>query len=301
MQFSANDHLFASVSCVDRNQVRVEYFKFVQVASPFCYASLKKGVIKMIEDKVTDMVAETTHPVRQSAGVLFADTFEAVTSRWYIWANKKKIQRDQELEQFREEIQRKVSQIPDENIQEPKMNIVGPAIAASEFCFEEPHYKEMFSNLIASAFDSRQEGQPHPFFVEAIKQLTPEEAWILSLFQKADRLPIAKYSGKVPGGGEIPLEPLVFFPNTIACDPRKYSASLINLQRLGFLEIDLLSHFTNDSYYSTFENDPTFIAYNQKNAEGWPFSGVEMTKGIVVITPLGRNFLSVCLPDEFHL
>lgn len=109
-------------------------------------------------DKAMDVVAEGARnvfgPVSKSIGDTFGLVWDGVTAGLATWCSKKVMERDHNLELYKKELKKQIGDIPPENLQEPKMNVLGPAIEASKFYFEEKEYREMFSKLIAASFDS---------------------------------------------------------------------------------------------------------------------------------------------------
>lgn len=79
-------------------------------------------------------------------------------------------------EKFQQDISRKASTIPPEQIIEPKASIAGPALQGLAFTHEEANLKDMYLSLLATAMDGRVASEAHPAFVEIIKQLNSEEA-----------------------------------------------------------------------------------------------------------------------------
>ena len=49
------------------------------------------------------------------------------------------------IEDYKNEINKNIEAIPQENLKEPTMSVVGPAIAASIFYYEYDYYKKLFS------------------------------------------------------------------------------------------------------------------------------------------------------------
>ena len=80
------------------------------------------------------------------------------------------------FEDYVSKIQNKTQEIPEEFLQEPKLNIVGPALEASKYYIDSEILREMFANLISSSVDSRKSSKTHPSFVEIIKQLSSLDA-----------------------------------------------------------------------------------------------------------------------------
>lgn len=73
----------------------------------------------------------------------------------------------------------KLADKPAEEIKSPPRIIAGPVIMNMVFADQEPHLKEMYANLLASAMHIPSSNRVHPSFVQMIQQLTPSEAEIL--------------------------------------------------------------------------------------------------------------------------
>lgn len=246
------------------------------------------------------VVNEAILPLAKSIGITLSHGWEGLTMGIDTWYGKKKIERDHNLQLYKDEIQKELSSIPEENLQEPKMNILGPSLEASKFYFEEPQYREMFSKLIASSFDSQKNNVIHPFFTEAIKQMTPLDAHLLSLFKDKIDLPIASYKFKTETGFTLHY-PYVFFEERKETTPEYFSASIINLQRLGFISVNFGEWFIDESKYEIYKNNIFFQSMVQQVSslrQTDPNSKIQeytFDKGMMRLTPLGKNFLDICI------
>lgn len=105
-------------------------------------------------------------------------------------SEKKRAKRDLCVQQYKESITQKIIAIPEENIIEPSLSIVGPALEASKYYIEEETLREMFAKLISASMDSRRSARAHPSFVEIIKQLSPNDAIFLKKFNSL--VPVAE-------------------------------------------------------------------------------------------------------------
>lgn len=209
--------------------------------------------------------------------------------------------KEKNLEEFKKEINKNIEAIPQDNLKEPTMYIVGPAIEASKYYYEEAQFKEMFAKLIAASCDDRDNDKISPYFVEAIKQISHKEAMILTLFRdkKTSALPIVNYRLILKTIGEKYYEKYVFIhdnPDNI----RKYSDSLINLQRLGLVSLDFQNWLTDNNFYQIYKDNVFFKNTKQeilKNIENPDFEckDFDIQKGILELTPLGKNFIDLCL------
>ena len=241
-------------------------------------------------------------PLASAIGETLATGWKGMTIGIDTWYGKKIIQQQQNLESFKEEIQNNLSEIPENNLREPQMNILGPSLEASKYYFEEDWYRTMFAKLIAGTCDNRTNDKIHPFFVEAIKQMTPKEAKLLSHFKSNTDCPIAKYRVELAkDNGGIDLFDNVFYVNNTYTQPDYFSFSIINLQRLGLISLDYSRYLTNESLYDVFKNDPVFLAYEDdiktkhNQDSNFPYDKLDLTKGIIKLTELGKNFVDICV------
>jgi hypothetical protein len=97
-------------------------------------------------------------------------------------------------DQVREFVSTKVAErlknVPPENLVTPKPNVAGPALEALRYTGHESSLSDLYANLLAAAMDKSTAQGAHPAFVEIIKQLTPDEAKLVSLFVSDIPLPL---------------------------------------------------------------------------------------------------------------
>lgn len=103
-------------------------------------------------------------------------TWDLIFGGYHNWVAKKQYKRQQDLENFKANIEAKVKNIPRDNLKEPELSIIGPAIESSKFYISEENIRELFSNLIAAAMDDSKTNEIHHSFVELIKQMSPKDA-----------------------------------------------------------------------------------------------------------------------------
>lgn len=114
-------------------------------------------------------------PVAKEAGERLAD----IVSLVFTPVIKAKAKRDKNIELFLKELEKKVDKIPEENLQNPPLSLVGPIIDnVFKFYHDEPHLRAMYSNLIASSMNNKVE--VHPSYIEIIRQLSPIDASVFS-------------------------------------------------------------------------------------------------------------------------
>lgn len=234
-----------------------------------------------------------------SVGV-FAGPIQTLQDWWYInyghdistQAALLRAKNEMDVENLKNSTLQEVATIPPENIQEPPLKILGPALEASKYYIEEEELRSMFAKILASSFDDRKNSIIHPSFVEIIKQLDVTDARILQFFNGqnpsiGNPIPIMKAVIRYDSSYKI-VFPIIYFINgTEGID--ELSSSLTNLERLGLLKIE-------DDTYSTIDSDYDFIRNNffvQQVLQNYP--EISLEKMCFSITPLGKNFLEVCL------
>ncbi|MEB9405591.1 DUF4393 domain-containing protein [Bacillus cereus] len=241
---------------------------------------------------------EAVTPVAQRAGNTLSSIWGIVFGGIDIYAEKTQIKRVHALNQFKEELEQAVSSIPEENIIEPPLHIVGPSLEASKYYFENDELRRMFAKLIAASFNKETISNAHPSFVEIIKQLSPLDAINLKLFKDNNRHPIVNYVFITDSGGNVPYKLNRFLENDVDTDIDLNAASISNLDRLGLVSISYEHHLTDDTYYMPYENTPEYGKMKENfklRTQKTPVYDIDIQKGIVDVTPFGENFIKLCI------
>lgn len=231
------------------------------------------------------------------------DIWELVFGGFNNYVNKKRAIREKNLNDFKDKIANEIKKIPNENIQEPSLNIIGPALEASKYYIEEKDIRNIFAKLIASSMDDRNNFEIHNSYVEIIKQLTSLDAKILSSFKYTEDQPICEIRKYSEDGKYIVVGSDIFLPNNMNIENdiedkfiNQYSISISNLSRLGLVIIDYSIYIPFDSYYNNIIEMKFYKDLNtqcQKIKE--TFNELSLIKGKVKLTPIGNSFVSVCL------
>lgn len=212
---------------------------------------------------------------------------------------KKKAEMEVYIEIFKKQLSESLNEIPEENKQEPKNSIIWPAFETSIFYLEEQEYRKMFTNLITSACDNRKNNEMHTCFLEIIKQMDPLDARIIKTFKKDNQQPIVEFRYELKDTGYS-----TYLTNSFLINPKDdiavNSSSITNLKRLGLVNVEYGIYFTNDNYYRIFENHPQYKKikdsvkkkYLATNSGPYDF---KYEKGLVNLTPLGEDFVKVCI------
>lgn len=234
-----------------------------------------------------------------SAGV-FAGPIQTLQDWWYInyghdvsnQAALLRAKNEIDVENLKNSTLQQVATIPPENIQEPPLKILGPALEASKYYIGEEELRSMFAKILASSFDDRKNSIIHPSFVEIIKQLDITDALILQFLKEQNYVtdsPIPCMKAVINSdNGSKTVFPIIYFIDGSE-GVNELAPSLTNLERLGLLKIKSDTYATNDSKYDFIRTNSS-IRYMLKN-----HPEISLEKMCFSITPLGKNFLEVCL------
>jgi hypothetical protein len=211
-------------------------------------------------------------------------------------------------DQVREFVETKVAErlnkVPPEDLITPKPNVAVPAMDALRYTGHESTLSDLYANLLAASMDKSTAHGAHPAFVEIIKQLTPDEAKIISLFVTEVPLPLINLrwefkpnqDGKT--GGQEVLVNYSHLGIQACCEfPNMTSSYINNLCRLGLAEVPTFWQYTNKGVYDALENDPLVLSH--KNAiEANPEIQPVLEKKGLRVSELGKQFASVCVVQK---
>lgn len=231
---------------------------------------------------------------------LFKGPINTVQDLWYIYFGHKvsekaemlKARKEYNVEKLKSEMLNEISTIPPENVQEPKLKIIGPALEASRFYIEEDEIRKMFAKIIASSIDDRKNPIMHSSFIEIIKQLDVLDAKLLNFFKQnhygAQTCIQTLRVIRNINNGKVPLIPIFYISGEFQ-DFQQNAASLINLERLGLIKIYNDTWFPDDDMYDALKNHPTIVHVLSHNSE------TETVNSCFTLTNFGQNFIDVCV------
>ncbi|KMK50930.1 hypothetical protein RO21_09100 [[Actinobacillus] muris] len=250
---------------------------------------------------------------------------------------KYKIRQAENLKKYAQEVKENIEKIPEENIQEPKISVVGPALEASKFYMEEDEIRGMFAKLIASSMDKTQSDNIHPSFVEMIKMLSPLDAQNLYYLYHSGDETISKIRTTIKETGSYTDNfRHIFLGNPECQDGSLIEPSIDNLIRLKLVDVTYDEYKTDDSLYNKHRENALFLEFKHQQEDiqkqnkellDYVANGgllkdantheplptqiqeniikqmkqsvqekeIDIVKGIIRLTALGRNFCKVCL------
>ena len=206
-------------------------------------------------------------------------------------------QRKQEVENlFFKNIVTEFSNIPIDQIQEPKLSVLGPALEASKYYIDDEELRMLFAKLVASSMDNSKNDTLQPAFVEIVKQMIPIDAENLtSLYNIKDKQnPIVSIILENKDTRDYKEVFNHFYIENISnISHKRIVSSLINLERLGLIEINYGVFLSDENRYLPYENHP--IVNQFKNEYNDDLHSIKLKKGLIKITNFGMDFCKICI------
>lgn len=256
--------------------------------------SLLPDVITPVSDAIHQNLPETE---RQADGAL--STVVGFFNNVVLYPVKKaNLTFRYKLEAFEDDLREKIKGIPEENLQVPPTMIAGPTLEALRYTYDEAELREMYQNLLAASMDNRLVSYVHPSYVDTIKQMSPLDAAIMTYIFNERQIPVGRITFSPEKDKFIPNAMPGLYSHELLQfgDPFLISQSLVNLARLGL--IDILDSGNPAFDYDAFLTDEyvveRFEQYKEQCDELTSFCFKEMIR----LNDYGLGFGMVCLEEE---
>lgn len=237
-----------------------------------------------------------------TAAGIFKGPIKTLEDLWYIKFGHKasdqvmylKARQATNVEKLKTDMLHEVDKIPLENIQEPKLKILGPALEASAYYIEEEELRMMFAKIIATSLDDRKKQIAHSSFVEIIKQLDVLEAKLLLYFHSIKNInsgqpiPIMRLFLSENGKGVKLALPIIYLNSEFSSLTDNASA-LTNLERLGLIKINYDGCIQDDTAYADMITHPTVTSLLDI------YQNSQLDKAFFTLTDFGVNFIKCCV------
>ena len=206
------------------------------------------------------------------------------------------------LEDFKNELEQKLSSIPEEKLVEPDLMIAGPALEALKYTYDKDELRNMYLNLLTSSMNKDIKDKAHPSYVEIIRQLTPLDAKVFKRLQDLGQVASAHAILKIDNSNRVYSST---YPNYIVMelldlgDEFQLSTSISNLIRLGLIHHE--DNSINGFDYNCFKTvniivNNKIMLDNMNRAEGNEITTTIDIQGQVIMqNDFGNRFADTCL------
>lgn len=223
---------------------------------------IENELLKQTKGVAVEVYKDTLKPSVQPIGTILSylpRTIRLAFSRWEKWI----VSGEESIRLTAEALKDKLAQIPEDKIVEPEAYVAVPAMQQLLYCQDNNDLRNLYANLLASSMNIDKKWQVHPSFVDIIKQITPDEAKILSSVpnRKNHSMPLidVQLFDKIPERKNGHQLLITNFTN-IGIDKIENKCNICayidNLVRLKLLEIPATYHLTDDSKYTPLEIHP---------------------------------------------
>lgn len=200
---------------------------------------------------------------------------------------------------FIPKVEARLKNVPPEDIVTPKISVAGPIVEALRYTGSEESLSDLYANLLAASMDKSTASTAHPAFTEIIKQLTPDEAKIISLFPENISMPVIDIR-RITKGGQVNGHFNVFINHSMlgelaGCEHISLVPAYIdNLIRLGLMEIPSGEAYTAETLYTPLENSKLANLFKQEIEKDSEYE-CQFNRKYAIVTALGRQFADVCV------
>lgn len=252
--------------------------------------------INAIPDSVDNAVKNLTDELTQTAGHTFSDIWYLVFGGISHAADKRRMKYAHDIKCYQQELSDKIREIPNDKLIEPNIQVTAQALENSKYCIESEELREMFSNLIANSMNADYATAAHPSYAEIIKQMSPTDARLLKTIPLYSFIPIVDYVIENKNdGSHLPQLSNVYLSGLKDLDILQECTSVSSLVRLGILNIDTSNFINRQEAYSPYKETAFFKYLSDKTYRESPFKKAELIKHCGNLTPLGQNFVRVCV------
>lgn len=243
-------------------------------------------------------------PVIKELGLLITNTLRILNlvPSGVVWSI------DKVKEFLDSELTRRLSEVPVHRLMTPDPVVFLPAAYGLMITGHNEMLRDMFAKLLATAMNLDTYRQAHPSFAEIIRQMSPDEARIMIELKKRRAFPAISLlaADQVTQFGPknfyvvVPHFSLIGFESKCEA-PELVHIYVINLARLGLIEIQKDVSFTDESRYTPLEKHEWIEEEKQKierihmDEPGKEKKLPYIRKETVQLTSLGSQFCMACV------
>ncbi|QNL51957.1 DUF4393 domain-containing protein [Olivibacter sp. SDN3] len=208
---------------------------------------------------------------------------------------------DKIVENLDNTISEKLNKVSEAKLQTPPPFVAVPSLEAMRYTGEVEELRNLYANLLANSMDMDTIENVHPGFVDIIKNLTPDEAKLLTVFLRVESLPfidVKQVDDKIQRSFVVTIKMHTHVIDEFELEllyPCNLPVYFSNLIRIGILESpNNLS--LDDQKYSELETCEYILEEKEKiEAEGKIF---EVDRRFIRPTSFGYQFINTVVKDK---
>lgn len=258
----------------------------------------KFGLINLpdLPESVDNAAKNLTDASTKNAGQTFGDIWYLVFGGISHAADKKRMKYAADLEKYRQELTQSIDQIPEDEKVEPSIQVTAQALENSKYCISSEELRKMFVNLITGSMNRSKEPLVHPSFPEIIKQMDAIDAYILMELKRNSTTPIANFQEYFKNSHTASdLFENAYISSIYKLPMEKCNRALSSLEHMGLVKLSYTEWISDESIYDQFKQCPIYHSLETHISNPNKNSYLKIKKGICRITPLGRDFINLCV------
>ena len=248
----------------------------------------------------TQAYEDIASPILKSIGNIVSLPFKAIDAALTPikkWIDKKNFN----YEETKKLLAKKLENIEEDKIVEPEAYVAVPAIQQLSYSYDSVDLRNMYANLLASSMTETTKFSVHPSFVDIIKQLSPLDARALNILYNPEYVTVVNITAhyiNIDSYKELynnySLELAEIYPNNL-----EQSSSLLNLERLGIIDIDYEKTVTPKSRYDIY-NDSFIVNKAKERYKDDKDVEIDIKHGVIRLTDFGLSFCMTCCDKKFE-
>lgn len=266
---------------------------------------IKDVVTSATKEIAKDVYSDTLKPAAKNLGEIFGSITGFFNHVVMYPLKKLSAKYEFKAKAFREKLEKGYKSIPEEDVAEPDLHIIGPALESLKYNIMEDDLADMFANLLISDMDAKTKNLCTPAFVRIIEQLSPIDARVFKIIfdQCVTRvgIPVCELTYSLEKDKNkyavVNLPKHIVNINLFNIDPFLISKSIHMLNRLGLISVDMLKSFTNQNIYEALITQDYYAELHKvlELTSGNKYIPKVLDKGVIRINELSKDFAKVCL------
>lgn len=198
------------------------------------------------------------------------------------------------IDETKKLLEKKLENVDPEKIVTPEAYVAVPAIQAISYSMNSEKLRELYANLLAKAMNSDTKDLVHPYFVEIIKQMSPNDAAIFKIFFESEYTPLIDLSIIACNNGHgyyaYNISHITSYNHNLV------RMSIDNLLRLGLIEIPYGVAYVEDEVYNIIRNTKHFKEIITE-LKALNFGQIHEGKKYLKCTGLSSSFYKICVKE----
>jgi len=252
-------------------------------------------------DIKTDLTEPTNNLLNrpaESAGRIIGTMLDALYNTLLLPVQKYNMRVEVNLKQYKEDLNKKIEAVPENEKVEPSMHIWGETIESLKWNLddEQEYIREVFANILIADITANKKSKVQPAFIKIVQQLSHEDVKFLELLNKTGKMSFStielRWEAK-DGYIKAPKSPLFVVLGDGLVTPEM--RVIENLERLGLLKWERGIYLTGEKELCNRIFEAEKAKYDIPESLKNRYEKIEFEQEKLSVTDFGKLFLETCL------